>query len=207
MKFAIVPLAALLCGGCGEVARTGRSPVQVVIQSLQAASGATPERLGGTLNSDVITLRRQPDPCTPTSPCATIYSDAAQVVMALLLKDPGAPGVPSSPSELNQVTFTRYRVTFRRHDRANGGVPGVDVPHPFDSAVTFTVPNSGTVSAGFELVRHTAKEEAPLAALRVNDAIISTVADISFYGRDQAGNDVIATGSIGVLFGNFGDPN
>jgi hypothetical protein len=36
--------------------------------------------------------------------------------------------------------------------------------------------------------------------------MISTIADVTFYGRDQAGNDVSATGSIGIDFGNFGDP-
>jgi len=30
---------------------------------------------------------------------------------------------------------------------------------------------------------------------------------VTFYGRDQAGNDVSATGSIGIVFGNFADPN
>jgi len=29
---------------------------------------------------------------------------------------------------------------------------------------------------------------------------------VTFYGHDQAGNDISATGSIGVEFGNFGDP-
>ena len=35
--------------------------------------------------------------------------------------------------------------------------------------------------------------------------IITTIADVSFYGRDQVGNDVNVTGSIQIDFGNFGD--
>jgi hypothetical protein len=74
--------------------------------------------------------------------------------------------------------------------------------------MTFTV---GSASAGttfsFELIRHTAKQEAPLLALRASPVIISTVADITFVGQDQAGNDLSATGSIGVQFGNFADPD
>ena len=67
------------------------------------------------------------------------------------------------------------------------------------------IPVGSVVTSGFEFVRHTAKLEAPLAALATNGVIISTVADVTFFGRDQAGNDVSATGSIGVQFGNFGD--
>jgi hypothetical protein len=201
--FALVPLVALLASGCGDLARQGRSPAQVVIQSLQGASGATPSQLGNPVLSDVHTLRTTPAPCAPTTPCPTIFNDVGQVTMALVLKDPGQSGAPSAPTELNQVTITRYRVSYRRTDGRN--TPGVDVPFPIDSAVTFTIPQSGQASAAFELVRHTAKEEAPLLALRDNGIVISTVADVTFYGRDQAGNDVVATGSMTVNFGNFAD--
>ena len=85
--------------------------------------------------------------------------------------------------------------------------PGVDVPYGFDSAVTFTVAPGQTASAGFELVRHIAKEEAPLVSLAANDDLITTIAQVTFYGKDHAGNDVTASGSIGITFGNFGDPD
>jgi len=71
--------------------------------------------------------------------------------------------------------------------------------------VTVTVTGDGG-SAGFQLVRTSAKQEAPLRPLVNNPDIISTIADVTFYGRDQAGNDVSVTGSIGIDFGNFGDP-
>ena len=35
---------------------------------------------------------------------------------------------------------------------------------------------------------------------------ISTIADITFYGRDQVGNDVSITGSISVNFSDWADP-
>jgi hypothetical protein len=200
-------VALVVCAGfasaCGEVARQGQSPVQVVINTLQGGSGAESGTMSGMLRSDVITMVTSPAPCTATSPCPTVFNDVGEVTMSLVLKDPGNSMTPSSPSALNQVTFTRYRVVYRRSDGRN--TPGVDVPHPIDSALTFTVPNSGQATAGFELVRHTAKQEAPLAALAVNPTIIATVAEVSFYGRDQAGHDVIASGTIGVNFGNFGD--
>jgi hypothetical protein len=64
---------------------------------------------------------------------------------------------------------------------------------------------TGTLTLGFELVRNTAKQESPLVQLETNGIIISTIADVTLYGRDQVGNDISATGSIGIAFGNFGD--
>ena len=194
---------AVLTSGCGDVVRQGRSPVQLVINSLEAASGAEPDDLGTTLLSDVQTLvERSVGGETVMVP--TIFNDVGQVIMSLILKDPGQSGIIATPSALNQVTITRYRVEYRRTDGRR--VQGVDVPFSFDSAVTFTVPTEGTIEAGFEIVRHTAKQEAPLAALMRNPDVISTLADVTFYGRDQAGNDISVTGTMGINFGNFADP-
>lgn len=199
-----IALLALVTAGCGDFVRQGRAPVQLVISSLEGASGAEPEDFGGTLNSDVITNVTQTI-SGQTVEVPTIFNDLGQVNMSLILKDPGQPGLPAEPSAINQVTITRYRVVYRRTDGRN--TPGVDVPFPFDSGVTFTVPVDGSVEAGFELVRHTAKQEAPLAALARNADIIATITEVTFYGHDQAGNDVSVTGTLGVSFGNFGDPD
>jgi len=199
----LVTAACAVTAGCGDVVRQGRAPVQLVITALEAASGAEPEQFGGTLLSDVVTLvEREVNGQQVDVP--TTFNDLAEVTMSLILKDPGQPGTTTSPSTINQVTITRYRVVYRRSDGRN--TPGIDVPFPFDSGVTFTVPASGTVSAGFQIVRHTAKQEAPLAALVFNPDVIATLAEVTFYGRDQAGNDISATGTIGIDFGNFGDP-
>jgi hypothetical protein len=200
-----VALLTLASAGCGEFVRQSRSPSQVVVLSLQGASGADPDELGGTLSSDVITNVTSPEPCSPTSPCSTVFNDIGEVAMSLILKDPGQPGLPSEPSAINQVTFTRYRVTYSRSDGRN--TQGVDVPFAFDGAATFTVPTEGTVTAAFELVRNSAKQEAPLRALRTSGLLLSTIADVVFYGRDQAGNDVQASGAIQITFGNFADPS
>jgi len=200
----VVLPAVLAAAGCGEFSRQSRSPSQVVVRSLQGASGADPEAFSGTLHSDVVTLVEQSVNGERVR-VPTVLSDRGEVVMSLLLKDPGQPGSPSTPSAINQVTFSRYRVIYRRSDgRASAGI---DVPYPFDGAVTFTVPAEGTVSAGFEIVRHVAKGESPLRALTSSGATISTIAEVTFFGRDQAGNDVQASGSILIDFGNFGDPS
>ena len=199
---ALAAVSAVLLAGCGEAVRNGRAPALVVITSLEGSSGATPDEFMGTLNSDVITMVKR-DVNGVEVEVPTIFNDLGRVTMRLTLRDPGF-GAPSSPSLLNEVTFNRYRVTYSRTDGRN--TPGVDVPYPFDSGVTFTVPASGDITATFEIVRHTAKSEAPLLALGRNGVNISTIGQITFYGRDQAGNDVMVSGNIGVIFANFGDP-
>jgi len=197
----VVSLALLAAtSACGDVVRQGGSPVFLVVDSLQAAAGGGhgAGTFGTGLLSDVLVLVTSPAPCTPTSPCPTVFDDVGRMVVHL---DPKAVGV--APTSNNQVTLTRYHVAFRRADGRN--TPGVDVPFGFDGAVTVTVPPSGSTTFGFELVRHVTKEESPLVQLIVNPNIINTIADVTVYGTDQVGNAMSVTGSISIEFGNFGD--
>jgi hypothetical protein len=194
----------LASAGCGNVARTGRSPVYLVLESLEAKSGAVDDdKYTSFLLSDVITLVTKPEPCSPTSPCPTVFNDDGRATFHLEVKDIGSAASPNAPSSNNQVTLTRYRVAYRRADGRN--TPGVDVPYGFDGAATITVPPSGKATVGFELVRHTVKQETPLAQLTSNPAIITTLADVTFFGQDLVGNEIQATGTIQVDFGNFAD--
>ena len=194
-------VAAMAASGCGDVATGSRASSILVIDSLSAASGAEPGKYGGTLNSDVTTNVTEPPPCSDTSPCAVVFPDLGQVSLSLTAKNQAS---TTAPTALNAVTITRYRVEFTRTDGHN--TPGVDVPYGYDSAVTITVVPGETATTGFELVRHVAKQEAPLLALKSSHNIISTIANITFYGTDQSGNVVNATASIGIAFGNFADP-
>jgi hypothetical protein len=63
-----------------------------------------------------------------------------------------------------------------------------------------------TASAGFDLVRHVAKEEAPLVSLAANDDLITAIAQVTFYGQDHAGHEW-RFGEHRDTFGNFGDPD
>jgi hypothetical protein len=197
-------LVSTLSAGCSEFVRDGRAPARLVIELLEGASGAEPNEMGGSLQSDVITMVTSPAPCSEENPCPTRFNDLGRVTLRLQLRDIGDSASPNAPSQLNAVTITRYSVRYHRTDNRN--TPGVDVPYGFDSSVTFTVPSGGNATASFELVRLIAKREAPLAALVDGQTIISGIADITFYGHDQSGNEVSVTGSIGVSFGNFADP-
>jgi hypothetical protein len=102
------------------------------------------------------------------------------------------------------VTVTRYHVTYVRSDGRN--TQGLDVPFAFDAAVTGTIPAGGSaVTLTFELVRAVAKRETPLINLASTSTVVTTIANVTFYGRDQAGNEVTVSGLITVDFGNFQD--
>jgi hypothetical protein len=189
-------MSAAMAGCGGEFVRDSQSPVRLVVSNLESKDQ-------NTLLSDVNRMVTSPAPCTTTSPCASVFNDMATVELTLVLRDPGNVVSPNSPSLLNQVTINRYRVKFRRADGHN--VPGVDVPYDFDSALTVTVLSTGIVEGTFQIVRHSAKEEAPLRSLRFSNDIISTIAEVTFFGRDQAGNEISATSFMGVDFGDFAD--
>ena len=142
-----------------------------------------------TLRSDVITA-------------GSIVNDLATASFHVQLKDQGSLNIVAEPSPTNQVVIDRYHVEYRRADGRN--TPGVDVPFAFDSALTLAVA-ADPVSGAFQIVRHTAKAEAPLAALAQNSNIISTIATVTFYGHDLAGNDISASANMGVDFANFAD--
>ena len=201
----LLAAAAIVTSACGEVARTGRSPGYLIVDSLQGASGAKPDAFGVTLLSDVITLVKVKVGETETL-VPTVFNDLGKASLRVGLKSPPVAGATTAASPLNAITLKRFRVVFTRADGRN--TQGVDVPYAFDGGATVTVPETGTATVGFDLVRHAAKEEAPLRNLRENGGaqLISTIAEITFYGTDQAGNEVTVSGTMSVTFGDFGDP-
>jgi hypothetical protein len=183
-KFVALAALASVSASCGEFTRQGTAPVIVVVDRLSVEDDQ------GTLQSDVLTE-------------GSVVNDMAEVRLRLILKDPGDGGVSASPTPLNSVTITRYHVEYRRTDGRN--VQGVDVPFAFDSGLTFTIAAGQSANAVFQIVRNTAKAEAPLKTLANNGELISTIAYVTFYGHDQAGNDVSANASMGIDFANFAD--
>jgi hypothetical protein len=201
----VAALVVLSVSCASDLTRTGRSPAYLVIDKLEAASGAKAAEFSAFLNSDVITLVDVTVNGT-TVKVPTIFSDPGRVTLRLGLKNPGSSELPSAPSPVNDITINRYHVTFKRSDGRN--TPGVDVPWGFDGGASATVSGKDSVSLGFELVHHSMKEEPPLKNLGGHGGSIeiTTIAEITFYGRDQAGNDVSVTGTISVNFADFGDP-
>jgi len=184
---------------CGNVVRSTRAPVILVVNSVTASQG---QGSGGTaaaaLTSDVLTIVTSGGTCSQANPCPTTFSDSGSMTMSLAPKD-----ASSLLTTNNQVTITRIHVAYRRTDGRN--TEGVDVPFSYDTGSTVTIPTSGTATASFIIVRNQAKLESPLVELVNNGQLISAIADVTAYGTDIVGNAVSATGSIGVTFGNFSD--
>jgi hypothetical protein len=195
-------VAGIGWSGCTAAQRTGDSPAYLVVDDLEGASGATPSTFGSPLESDTVTVIKQQDASGQTRLVPTILSDPGKATLRLALKDPGTADSPSQPTDMNAITVTRYHVAYVRADGRNA--PGVDVPFAFDGATTVTVTGQGT-AVGFTLVRLQAKEEAPIASFDASGAL-STIAEVTFYGTDQAGHAVSVTAQIGVDFSNFADP-
>lgn len=189
-------IAALLLtafsSGCGKAVRQGTGTSFLIITALEAGNGPTATTFGTLLFSDVLNV---------INDVPTIFADVGRVRLRVGVKDPGSVNSPAGPTQNEYITVNRYHVRFIRADGRN--TPGVDVPYPFDGAITVTV-STGETQAGFTLVRDQAKQEAPLAALAYNPISISTIAEVTFYGQDQTGHEVSVTGQIGINFANYG---
>lgn len=193
-------LATASCGG--ELLRTGRAPVFLIMSSLEAARGSSPGTFTTNLLSDVQTMVDMTIN-GETVRVPTTFNDLGRATIRVELKDPTV--TVTTPSAINTVTINRYRVNFRRTDGQNQ--PGRDVPFGFDGGVTASIGPGQEVELPFDLVRHSHKSEPPLRNL-INGgglSFIYTIAEITFYGRDQNGNEVVVTGTMDVAFGDFGD--
>jgi hypothetical protein len=183
-------LVTLAGAGCSETVRTGQSSAYMILERLEAAAGGagSAATFTGVLRSDVATE-------------GSVFEDNGRVALRLAMKDVTN---PTGPTTNNLITLNRYRVDFRRTDGRNA--PGVDVPYGFEGALGMTVSPEGQTGV-FTLVRAQAKLEAPLVTLRGGGGalVISTIADVTFFGRDQTGRDVTVTGSMSVNFADWAD--
>lgn len=200
---AIVALSALLFAtSCGDKVLQGKGASYLIVSLLQGASGAKPNDISTVVQSDVVTNVKQTVGNT-TILVPTIFEDPGLVTLRMAMKDPST---VIAPTETNTITVERYHVDFVRSDGRN--TQGVDVPYSFDGAMTGNVSTAGS-TLSFVLVRAQAKAEAPLLALRGGGGAfaIATIAQITFYGHDQAGNAVSVAGTMSINFADWGDPS
>jgi hypothetical protein len=178
---------AVAVSSCGNLTRQGQAPSYLVMTSLEGPAGAP-------VQSDVLHVDEQ-------TGATSIAADPGQAVFQLALKDPGPSTSPNTPSPNNSITLTQYHVQYVRSDGHNS--QGVDVPFAFDGGLNVTVAGNATVA--FTLVRVQAKQEAPLRALAFGggENSITTVAQVTFFGHDQTGNEVSVSGNLEVTFSDF----
>jgi hypothetical protein len=101
---------AMPLSGCTSAQLQGQASSYVIMQALEAASGAAPNQFGGTLASDVQTV-------VEGSP--TIFEDPARVQLVLAMKNPVGEPVPGHVSARRRPQHTRRRrpvsVRWRHH--------------------------------------------------------------------------------------------
>ena len=115
---------------------------------------------------------------------------------ASALKDIGPAGTPPTPTHEQLHHGDALPRDYRRSDGRN--TPGVDVPYAFDGASTAHHHRIGRhadvrARARAGQARGAADEPGRATAARRPSR---RIADVTFYGTDQAGNDVQVTGSI-----------
>ena len=199
-RFTVLSAFALFSTSCGsELLRTGRSPVYLTISSFSLTNGATGNSASNLL-SDVQTLVEQ-QINGQTVKVPTIFNDTATASLRVVAKDP-----TRDTTDMNSVTVNRYRIVFRRADGRS--TPGVDVPFGWDGGLSVTIPAGSEAQVPFDIVRHSSKSEPPLANLVNNGGVqyIYAIAEITFFGRDQNGNELTVTGLVDIAFSDFGDP-
>jgi len=146
----------------------------------------------------------------------TVFSDV--LTNGSIINDNGVASLRATPLDPlmpeNEITpymdvmVDQIEVEFRRTDGRN--VEGVDVPYRFTQPVSMLVSFSQETEIPFVLIRHVAKLEAPLLALREvpsREFILQLVAVVTIHGKDLGGHRVSpVTGYISVWCGNFADP-
>jgi hypothetical protein len=185
---ALALTSTLLLASCHNKVTDGRAASYLIMNNLGGAKSGT-TTFTNVLASDVVADN------------GGIWEDIGRVTLTVALKDITS---PTGPTTNNFITINRYRVVYRRSDGRN--TQGVDVPYTFDGGITFTVTDAPT-QATFTLVRVQAKLEAPLRALATGGSalVISTLADVTFYGYDQTGTEVSVTGTMSINFTNWAD--
>lgn len=186
-------LAAVVCGlsltACADFATNGSGPSYLVIEGIEATAGGRDEGGGASLESDVRTD-------------GSVFTDTGAATIRNVMKNQVT---TTAPTPHSSITLNHYRVRYRRTDGQNR--EGVDVPYGFDGATTLTIQPGATGTITFDLVRLQSKLEPPLRTLigLGGSVVISMIAEITFYGANPGGDEVVVVGTIDVKFADYGD--
>jgi len=193
MKLKILGLiiVVLLLAGCSAVENDSTSGTMLQIVSLtgndlDGNEGST------TVFSDVYTAD-------------SIINDNGVADIRALPLDPLLDAKQVTP--YMDVLIDQIDVEFKRTDGRN--VEGVDVPYRFTQPISMLAPINKETKMPFVLIRHVAKLEAPLLALREvisQGVVLQLVAKVTIHGKDTGGHRVApVTGYISVWCSNFAD--
>jgi hypothetical protein len=190
MKILVLIIAALFLASCVAKENDSTSGSFLIINSLtgndlEGAAGST------TVFSDVLTD-------------GSIINDNAVANVNAQIYNPAK---TADISYFNNVVVDQIDVEFKRTDGRN--VEGVDVPYRFTQPMNFLIAVNAPKDIPFVLIRHVAKLEAPLLALREvpsQSFVLQLVAKVTLNGKDLGGHRVApVTGYLSVWCANFAD--
>jgi len=189
-----VSALALVLAACNALENETDSMSRLIIVEL---TGLNAEGTSGNyIQSDVLFE----DPATGAT---SIIADIASATLTAQMLDPD-PVTGISPYA--DIQLTGYHVSFTRADGKN--TPGVDVPYPFEGSLSALVRVGSQTGVSFVIVRESAKMEQPLLSLLEPTSraeIITTIAQVDFFGHDLSNKAVKATGTISITFANYGN--
>lgn len=177
---AIVAAAALSLTACNPRANDDQSAVTLTASFEGSDAGSV---VG--IESDVVT------------DAGTTADDFFELTITSIVKPNNV-----TPSDLYRVSLQGVEISYSRPDGRN--VPGVDVPFPLRYALGGTVPVGGTFTVNLLVVSQEMKVQVPLRNLWFGEGqrIFATVT-ATVFGVDQVGNEVQATASAVVVFGDI----
>lgn len=192
LKILVILPFILTFFSCNPIENKTNSASILIIESIMGTTMSSED--ANYLQSDVLFE----DPTDPT--ITSIIADSAVVTFRAELLDPNS---ITGPSYLNNITVTRYVVTYSRSDGKN--TEGIDVPYTFEGSLTAQIAIDSTAGASFIIVREVAKNEPPLVDLiyGTEEGVIEATARIDFYGHDQVNRNVQATGYLTIFFANY----
>ncbi len=186
---ALLPLAFALIA-CNSIENDTRSASMLIVNNLLGED--IEGNAANFLESDVLFEDKDGN--------TSVIADSAIASITVRLLDPAS---LTGPSDLNAVTITRYVVSYTRSD--GRGTEGVDVPYSFDGQMTTTIGVGTTRDFSMTIVRAAAKLEPPLVDLHYGRdvGVLTAHARVDFYGHDQTGQEVKATGYLTIHFANY----
>jgi hypothetical protein len=197
----LLAFTLLMYVACTEVEDSTRSASLLTVSEVIGEPGSDGEESGTPLLSDICDnpsdQSQDPDNCS-------VFNDNADVTFDNDFLQIG-PGIGLSPSFMNDIVVTQYRVDYVRPNGRN--TPGVDVPFGIDGTMNIRVPVNGSIDTTIMVVRHQAKREPPLSEITTveGEGIITANAQMKFFGHDIAGRTVNTTGFLEIHWANYGE--
>lgn len=193
LKILVLIIAALALVSCVAKENDNTSASFLVINSL------TGNDLDGKAGSTTV--------FSDVSLSGSIVNDNAVASTTTLTYNPLEDSAEHDITFYMNVIVDQIDVEFMRTDGRN--VEGVDVPYRFTQPLNMLVPVDESVEIPLVLIRHVAKLEAPLLALREVPSqafILQLVAKVTLHGKDLGGHRVSpVSGYMSVWCANFAD--